>query len=659
MKRWGLTAKTIVAILLPTLIIFGIMIFCTYRLTSKAMEEQAFHSLEQSTERRAGEINLWLSRSEFAVKTAGDVIGSGAGSPETVLNVLQTVKTQNPDLMNIFVGYNDGKVIDALQKAASVDARQRPWFQGVTSDQPIYTDVYDSISVGKRVITVAYPLKVNGQKIGVIAGEINLEHLSQIAANVKVAQTGYAAVLSSQGKFLYHPTLQITDNILTVDNGTLSEYGKKFLSGEKQLLQYHFRGDERFVASSPIGYTGMVVFLSVPSQELLNEIRSLTWLNIAISIVGMVLLALLIAYVIRRLIQVLSRISNRFHDMAQGDYTVNNSLVLQLADDELGELYNSAKHMFQEVRSLIESVHHSSEQIAASSEELTASADQSAQVSGAVSGVVDAMNELVSRQAGEIEAIVHKVSQKVTVSNEMVTTSQSVRQTSLLAADKAQEGAEAMNSVVTQMHSIEQSVQQSAEVVTQLGRRSQEIGQIVETISGIAGQTNLLALNAAIEAARAGEQGRGFAVVADEVRKLAEQSAEAAKQIEQLIHEIQADTDRAVMAMEQGTQEVTRGDVVIKDSKVIFADILTLVRQATTEVDNISQTVKAAALTDEQVLQGMKDLAALGGKSGEQTRTVAEATKEQTASSHEIASASQSLAKIAQGFQESLMRFKI
>lgn len=139
------------------------------------------------------------------------------------------------------------------------------------------------------------------------------------------------------------------------------------------------------------------------------------------------------------------------------------------------------------------------------------------------------------------------------------------------------------------MSQIDGTVTSSARVVAKLGERSKEIGQIVDTISGIAGQTNLLALNAAIEAARAGEQGRGFAEVADEVWKLAEQSQETAKKIETLIGDIQADTDTAVMAMNSGTLEVKTGAEVVNTAGAAFRGIAELINEVSSQVQGISQ----------------------------------------------------------------------
>ena len=182
------------------------------------------------------------------------------------------------------------------------------------------------------------------------------------------------------------------------------------------------------------------------------------------------------------------------------------------------------------------------------------------------------------------------------------------------------------------MGQIEQTVTRSSSVVAKLGERSKEIGQIVDTISGIAGQTNLLALNAAIEAARAGEQGRGFAVVAEEVRKLAEQSQGAAKQIAGLIGEIRNDTDSAVVAMNEGTKEVRIGTEVVNNAGQSFRDIYTSVSDVTGQVREISAAIEQMAAGSQQIVSSVKEIDVISKDTSAQAQTVSAATEEQSAS---------------------------
>jgi methyl-accepting chemotaxis protein len=227
------------------------------------------------------------------------------------------------------------------------------------------------------------------------------------------------------------------------------------------------------------------------------------------------------------------------------------------------------------------------------------------------------------------------------------------------AANAALEGGEAIDQVVGKMADIEKTVNHSAVVVAELGVRSREIGQIVATISGIAGQTNLLALNAAIEAARAGEQGRGFAVVAEEVRKLAEQSQEAAKQIADLVGTIQSDTDKAVAAMNDGTREVKNGSEVVNTAGETFRNIVELVQQVSAQIKESTAAIEKLADGSLQIVEGVSHVDQISRNTSLEAQTVSSATEEQCATLEEVATSSATLAGLAEQLQEAVHQFKI
>nr|WP_320145255.1 methyl-accepting chemotaxis protein [uncultured Anaeromusa sp.] len=344
-------------------------------------------------------------------------------------------------------------------------------------------------------------------------------------------------------------------------------------------------------------------------------------------------------------------------ELAQGDFRDKPRAVLR--KDEIGQLADSLADMRANLRKVLKHVNESSEQVAAASEELTASADQSAHAATSVAISINNVATGAENQLRESDTTAGVVEQMSAGIEQVAATSNQVASQSVKAAQKAKDGNAAIEEAVTQMAHIEESVNNSAQVVTKLGERSKEIGQIVDTISGIAAQTNLLALNAAIEAARAGEQGRGFAVVADEVRKLAEQSQNAAKQISGLISEIQGETDKAVKAMAEGTKEVNVGAKVVNTAGVTFEEISHVVTDVAEQVREISAVMQQLAGSSQQIVLSVREINKLCQDSSGEVQSVSAATEEQTASMEEIASASQSLAQLAQDLQISVSKFRI
>lgn len=437
--------------------------------------------------------------------------------------------------------------------------------------------------------------------------------------------------------------------IALVEAGNIEEARKRAGDGKNLMDAYRATHDK---------IRADIVKLTNDGWEVSKNAKNTATWTMAILFLISVVLGVSIALLISRMIATrLNANVNILSEIAAGNLTVQEIKIA--ADDEIGKIGTTVNKMSGNLRNLVKNVAQSAEQLAASSEQLTASAEQSAQASNQVASTITEVANGAESQAQAINntsAAVEKIS--ASIKQAVANTTMAAKTTDKTAA-AAQDGLGAIATAIEQMSSIETTVNSSAGVVSNLGNRSKEIGQIVDTISGIAGQTNLLALNAAIEAARAGEQGRGFAVVAEEVRRLAEQSQEAAKQIAALIGEIQNDTDKAVIAMNAGTSEVKKGTEVVASAGQSFDNIAQLVTEVSRQITEVSSVMQEIARGSQQIVDEVHAIDDISRRALGHTQTVSAATEEQSASMEEIAASSQNLARMAEELQKNIQQFRV
>ena len=341
--------------------------------------------------------------------------------------------------------------------------------------------------------------------------------------------------------------------------------------------------------------------------------------------------------------------------IAQGDLRIHLSTD---SGDEFAQMADETNKMLENIRNMTKTIQKTAESVADASGTLTNTAEQSAH---ATQSVAQSITEVAEASHGQMDSVAeakHQVHAFTRGLSDATSAIENVADDIEHTSQKAEEGNQLVVATVDQMNAIADTVVSSSEVVAKLGERSKEIGNIVEVISGISGQTNLLALNAAIEAARAGEHGHGFAVVAEEVRKLAEESQNASKQIGDLIRAIQEETEEAVTAMETGRTEAEKGRENVAATGEGFSEILSMIRRIQENAGSIKATMDDLGQRATKIDTATGEIHDAASKVASESQTVSAATEEQAAGMEEIAASSRGLSDMAQELHTAAAKFK-
>ena len=618
---------------------------------------------------RAQELGVWLSgrKGEMAALAGAPVLTGGdqAAAVRYMQGALASLKDADGKQLYELIFFADlnGNSYNTGGGTPNIGAREY-FKEALSSGKVVLSEPLISSTSKIQAAVVAAPVMKNGVKVGVIGATMPIQGLSERVTAVKIGKTGYAFAVAADGMVFLHPdpNLVMKMNLLTdasID-ANLKEMTQKMLHGEKGLKTYTYKGVEKYSSYAPIPGSKWGIGITVPQDEFLEDVKTLQRTSLLIG-GGMLFIAMLAVFLLAGYMAApLHKLSLVANKIAGGDLCkVAGDEVNYKSKDEIGSLAVAVEGMRANLAEMLHKISKYANQVSTSSAHLSQTAEQTGLTSGQIAQAINDVAQGATHQAEHSSVVLDKMRD---TKKEVRTGNLEVAQTAEMAAQTtvaAQAGATALNESIEQLGNVQKTVSFATESIQNLGKRSEEIGAIVTLISDISSQTNLLALNAAIEAARAGELGRGFAVVADEVRKLAEGAANAAKQIENLVGDIQAETAVTVRTMESNMETINfQVDSIQRGGEAIKV-IVVNVTQTSQGVNQIKQRLEVIEKYSDEVLHSIEQVAAIVEESASAAEEVAAASEEQSAAAEEIAANAGNLAEVAQDLQEEVQKFKV
>ncbi|GAB6472846.1 methyl-accepting chemotaxis protein [Bacillus cereus group sp. MYBK71-2] len=377
-----------------------------------------------------------------------------------------------------------------------------------------------------------------------------------------------------------------------------------------------------------------------------------------LSLVICIIVAMILAWWFSgKLVKPIQQIDSKLKELSsqEGDLTAR----LQVnSNDEIGTIATSFNKMLENLQHIINRVQKTSVEVQNASENMLEKTNISREATIKVQSSMSNLNESIQSQASSMEESSTAMDDMAVSVQRIAESASSVTELAVATSEQANDGSSVIQKSVSQMTTIHDAVNATSEVVERLITHTKYIDTAVQSISNIAEQTNLLALNASIEAARAGEQGKGFAVVADEVRKLAEQSKTAATDINQLLHQIQQDTETASSMMSQGRSEAFEGIHVIREAGNSFTTIVEQVNKVSTQMQDISATAEEMAASAEEMNASLNNIASISTEVSSETAATAQSAEQKVITMNEMTQTAKQMKQTVEELDQLVSHFK-
>ncbi|PWU31596.1 chemotaxis protein [Pseudomonas sp. RW407] len=579
LRSLSFAKKILLAASLVVIFAFACFILFNDFRQSRAIQEDTETSLREIGSLTASNIQSWLEGRIHLVEMEAAQLADGEPTAERIQHVLEQQVLQR-NFESVYLGEAASGVFTMRPYSPmpdGYDPRQRGWYKdAVAAGRLIVTEPFLDAGTKEQILAMSVPVMRNGQLVGVAAGDMKLETITAILNSLKFDGDGYAFLVSDAGKVLLHPDAgKVFKNLAEI-------YPHGAPQVRPGVQEVDVDGRTQLVSMTRVeGLPGVSWYVALvldksAAYAMLSDFRTSA---IIATLVAIVAIIFLLGMLIRVLMQPLTAMGRAMQDIAQGEGDLTKRLKVDSRDEfgMLAEAFNRfverIHESIREVAGTARQLHDVSQLVVNASNSSMANSDEQATRTNSVAAAINELGAAAQEIARNAADASHHASD---------------------ASHQAGDGRQVVEQSIAAMNLLSEKISYASTHIEALNSRTVNIGQILEVIKGISEQTNLLALNAAIEAARAGEAGRGFAVVADEVRNLAHRAQESAQQIQGMIEELQVGAREAVNTMGE-SQRYSLESVEIANRA---GQRLASVTGRISEIDAMNQSVATA--TEEQ-----------------------------------------------------------
>ena len=611
--------------------------------------EKSIHSVEDVV--KISSLNNQLANIAIAQnRNEGDI--------DTAFTYINDVQQSNDDFMEVLIvtDANGRVIIDTQTKEPDIDLGDRDYMrEAISSGKVTVSDVVVSRFTGNPAIFVACPIKHNGEVIGTVVGSIKFDSISNYVSSIKIGEKGYGYMLEPNGLIVEHPdeSKVLNENVTENSDIKMDEIYNKVKNGETVKEFYSYENMRKCAAFKAVDK--WIVVITAEYNEYMKaaiDIRNDTIVIVLISVI----IAMICSYVYstKGIINPIRDLQRLMKAAGNGDLRVKSEIKKQNEIGDLGVSFNNMiknqKEIVNKVIDSSESLNQASEQSASSLEELNAVTEE---MSATINNIAEE-SESQNRAIVDISGVLVQLSSLVQLAQNRAQATSVNAETSKKVADlgrkKVEETVQAMNCISFESN-------ETFNVLKRVNELSIKVGGIVTTINSVAEQTNLLALNAAIEAARAGEHGKGFSIVAEEVRKLSEETNTKAKEITSIVSEMMHQTKNAVSAMERSNSEVENGVTIVSETDKAFLDIISSIESIVKHINEILDITSDEVASSDKVVSLINEVATITENNNNNCQEVSLAAQDEaesinnlTAVAEETTIMSEELVKLVEKF---------